>query len=120
MLRPATGDVLFLCDQDYVWRSDKLDMMASYFAEDASLMLLHSDDRLIGAKGGRPKPSLLESLEAHRVERSKVRTGEAYEVLIRRNIVTGATAAMRRGWSGRHFPWRPGGFTTSGRRALRP
>lgn len=104
MLRQATGDVLFLCDQDDVWRSDKLEMMASHFARDNSLMLLHSDARLIDARGDGMKPSLFESLEVSRAERSKVRAGEAFEVLIRRNIVTGATAAMRREVVGKALP----------------
>ena len=96
MLRQATGDVLLLCDQDDVWRKDKLEVVGRRFEQEPSMVLLHSDARLIDAKGGSLRHGLFESLELSPYERSTVRSGGAFGVLLRRNIVTGATAAVRR------------------------
>lgn len=108
MLRHATGDLLFLSDQDDVWRNDKLEVMASQFRQDDSLMLLHSDARLIDEKGSSTEHGLFELLELSDQERRAVRAGDAFGVLLRRNIVTGATAAMRRVVVEQALPVRPG------------
>ncbi|WP_267222292.1 glycosyltransferase family 2 protein [Dyella silvae] len=96
MLQQATGDLLFLSDQDDVWRADKLEVMASRFQQDRSLVLLHSDARLVDEKGDSLRAGLFESLELSEIERQRVRADAAFDVLLRRNIVTGATAGMRR------------------------
>lgn len=96
MLSQATGDLLFLSDQDDVWRVDKLEVMAGRFEQDPSLTLLHSDARLVDGQGSDLHRGLFELLELSEAERGAVKRGDAFDVLLRRNIVTGATAAMRR------------------------
>ncbi|HET6807303.1 MAG TPA: glycosyltransferase family 2 protein [Frateuria sp.] len=96
MLRRATGDVLFLCDQDDVWHWDKLATMARRFEQDASLLLLFSNARLVDAGGSPLRHTLFEALELSEDERTAVHQGRAFEVLLRRSMVTGATAAFRR------------------------
>jgi glycosyltransferase involved in cell wall biosynthesis len=95
-LRQATGDLLFLCDQDDVWRADKLALMAARFAGEPQLLLLHSDGRLVDA-GGRPLDcSVFDALQLTADEKRAIHDGRAFEVVLRRSFVTGATAAMRR------------------------
>jgi len=95
-LRQATGDVIFLSDQDDVWRSDKLATMEARFQAEPGLVMLCSDARLIDAQG-RPKGgTLFGALELDQRERKVVRDGHAFDVLIRRSMVTGATTALRR------------------------
>lgn len=96
MLQHATGDLVFLCDQDDIWRADKLDVMTNCFLQDPSLVLLHSDARLVDEGGSSLQHGLFEHLELSEAERQRVRDGAAFDVNLRRNIVTGATAAMRR------------------------
>lgn len=95
-LQAAKGEVLFLCDQDDVWRSDKLARMAAQFERDPSLLLLHSDARLVDAQGSSLQCSLFEALQMTPQEKRAIHDGQAFEVVLRRSFVTGATAALRR------------------------
>lgn len=92
----ATGDLLFLCDQDDVWHRDKLARMVACFAEHPELLLLHSDARLVDANGASLGCLLFDALQLTSSERGAIHRGDAFEVILRRSFVTGATAALRR------------------------
>jgi glycosyltransferase involved in cell wall biosynthesis len=47
----ASHDLLFLCDQDDVWRADKVQKFKDLFALDSGLSLAASDARTIDAEG---------------------------------------------------------------------
>jgi glycosyltransferase involved in cell wall biosynthesis len=95
-LRQAEGDVLFLCDQDDVWHPDKLARMAEHFDGDPQLLLLHSDARLVDEHGAPLKCSLFDALQLTPQEKQAIHARRAFEVVLRRSFVTGATAALRR------------------------
>lgn len=95
-LQRASGEVLFLCDQDDIWHADKLATMAARFSEDPDLLLLHSDARLVDAHGASLGCSLFESLQLTDDEKQAIHRGDAFDVVLRRSFVTGATTAMRR------------------------
>jgi glycosyltransferase involved in cell wall biosynthesis len=95
-LQHAGGDLVFLCDQDDEWLPEKIALMAGRFREDPSLWLLCSDARLVGADGKDLHASLFDALELKPRERLALHEGRAFEVLLRRSMVTGATAAFRR------------------------
>ncbi|MFO7690436.1 MAG: glycosyltransferase family 2 protein [Cryobacterium sp.] len=92
----TTGDLIALSDQDDVWLPDRLERMASEFARRPELVLLHADARLVDGAGAPLGVSLLETLGVSAVDRAAVHRGEALDVLLRRNIVTGATVMVRR------------------------
>ena len=105
----ASGDVLFLCDQDDVWRADKLAVMESCFVADPDLLLLCTDAELIDACGQLMNRRLFEALELSDAQLQAVHDGHAFEdVLLHRTLVTGATAAMRRHLVGLALPVEPG------------
>lgn len=95
-LRLATGEVCFLCDQDDVWRPDKVELMLAEFERDRQLMLLHSDAKIIDQSGTRKRGTLLRRLRVSAHDLAACDAGGAFQVLLRRNIVTGATVALRR------------------------
>jgi glycosyltransferase involved in cell wall biosynthesis len=95
-LRRATGNVLFLCDQDDVWRADKLALMAARFADNPSLLLLPSDARLVDARGESLHCLAFDALQLTPDEKQAVHDGRAFDVVMRRSFVIGATAAVRR------------------------
>lgn len=95
-LRQATGDVLFLCDQDDIWRPDKLALMVVPFDTDPALLVLHSDARLVDALGNSLHCSLFDALQLTMDEKRAIHAGHAFDVVLRRSFVTGATAALRR------------------------
>jgi Glycosyl transferase family 2 len=113
-LQRCRADILFLCDQDDVWHPGRVRTFVQRFQADAGLLLLHSDARLVDAQGAPLGQRLLEVLQVHPAEVELERTGQAMEVILQRNFVTGATCALRRtllaeslpvptGWS--HDEW---------------
>lgn len=95
-LAGASGDVLFLCDQDDVWHPGKLAAMLARFEQRPQLTLLHTDARLIDAAGNDMRCTLFRALEVTRKEIACIHHGRAFEVFLRRNLATGAMLALRR------------------------
>ena len=91
----ATGDVIALSDQDDVWVPDKLEVLSRQLFTNPSLLLVHSDARLIDAKGA-PGASLMSTLRLTPGERKNLARGFAIKALLRRNLVTGATVVLRK------------------------
>lgn len=95
-LSAATGDIVFLCDQDDAWHPDKIAAMHERFATDPDLTFLHSDARLVDASGKDLGYALFDALELTDHERESVRSGDAFITYLRRNLATGAASAFRR------------------------
>jgi hypothetical protein len=90
------ADVILLCDQDDVWQPHKVERMARVFEEDPSALLAFSDARLVDAALqdlGRSQFQMVRMTDRlhHALEGPR-----AFETLLRRNVVTGATVAFRR------------------------
>ena len=90
------GDIVFLSDQDDLWYPTKVADMVREFDRREGLLLLHSDARLVNARGDPIGLTLFDGLEVTRWERTQLHSGGAFGALVRRNLVTGATAAFRR------------------------
>ncbi len=90
------GDIVFLSDQDDLWYPTKVRDMVREFERRESLLLLHTDARLVNARGEPLGLTVFEGLEVTRWERTQLHSGGAFSALVRRNLVTGATAAFRR------------------------
>lgn len=91
----CTGDVVALCDQDDVWRDDKLERIADVFATCDNIGMVFSDALLVDA-AGRPLPGRLwerVGFAAH--ERMRAEAGDLFRLLLRGTLVTGATMAFR-------------------------
>jgi glycosyltransferase involved in cell wall biosynthesis len=95
-LRDATGELLFLCDQDDVWHADKLAILVAEFKRRPSLLLMCSDAIRVDAAGTPLPLSLYAVLRLTRTELRKIHAGRGFEVLVRRSMATGATVALRR------------------------
>jgi len=92
----AENELIALCDQDDVWRSDRLSSAVLSFDRDPSLLLQHSDATLIDATGNSVGSTLLDALRLSPRERGAIADGQAFSAYIRRNLVTGATVIFRR------------------------
>lgn len=92
----ADGDVLFLCDQDDVWMPEKVRVCMAHFETDERVALVHSDAALVDADLSPRAATLFSALGVSAVERKLEDEGRGFELLLKRNIVTGATAAVRR------------------------
>jgi glycosyltransferase involved in cell wall biosynthesis len=107
-LRHCRGDIVFLCDQDDVWHPDKVAEFAAAFERRPALTMLHGDARLVDGQGEPLGARLFEVLEVGADDIAREHCGEAFEVLLGRNVVTGATAALRRGLVDVALPVAPG------------
>jgi glycosyltransferase involved in cell wall biosynthesis len=92
----CSGELIALSDQDDVWVPDRLARMAAAFAHDPGLLLLHTDARLVDAERKDLGETLFHALEVTPVELERIHGGRAFDVFLRRNLVTGATAVFRR------------------------
>ena len=95
-LARADADVLFTCDQDDFWHPGKIAAMMAMFAADPALLVLHSDARLVDGAGAPTGRDLFDVLDVAPRELAAMHRGDAFDVLLRRNIATGATMALRR------------------------
>lgn len=92
----CTEDLIALSDQDDVWVSGRLEAIMAEFESRPRLSLVFSDARLVSDKGEPLGTSLFEALEISPTDLTALRAGDAFATLLRRNLVTGATAVFRR------------------------
>lgn len=96
-LREASGDVLFLCDQDDVWHPDKLATQLAEFERRDALWLLCGNARRVDPRGTDLGLTLFDVLRVNRKELRNIHAGRGFEALLRRSLATGATVALRQG-----------------------
>jgi hypothetical protein len=93
-----------LSDQDDVWLPGKLEMLVREFDRDPALGLVFTDAELVD-EGLRPLGQRLwERVGFDERQRALVRRGRAFDLLLRRNVVTGTTAAFRSAYSPLFLP----------------
>ncbi|TFD22880.1 glycosyltransferase family 2 protein, partial [Cryobacterium sp. TMT2-23] len=96
-LAACTGELIALSDQDDVWPPERLALLAAEFASRPPLQLLHTDARLVDEAGRPTGRTLLATLGVSAADQAAEHRGHALDLLLCRNIVTGATAMLRRG-----------------------
>jgi glycosyltransferase involved in cell wall biosynthesis len=100
----ARGPLIALSDQDDVWPIGRLARLVPLF-NDPTVQLVHTDASLVDAEGEATGESLLGALEVSSQERFSLVAGNAWSILLRRNLVTGATVVLRREFGHRAMPF---------------
>lgn len=95
-LSDCTGDLIALSDQDDRWLPERLALLVARFEAHSKLLLLHGDARLVGDAGEELGGTLFHALRVTEAELHAIETGRGWQVLLNRNLVTGATAMLRR------------------------
>jgi glycosyltransferase involved in cell wall biosynthesis len=95
-VRACTHELIALSDHDDMWHAGRLARMAAQFEARPGLLLLHTDARLVDAQGRPMGSTLFHALEVQPAELAAIAGGRAFDVLLRRNLVTGATTMFRR------------------------
>ncbi|MDQ0572414.1 glycosyltransferase involved in cell wall biosynthesis [Variovorax paradoxus] len=95
-VRACGHELIALSDQDDVWHAGRLARMAARFEAEPELLLLHTDARLVGSELAPLGTSLFHALEVRPAELAAIANGNAFDVLLRRNLVTGATTMFRK------------------------
>ncbi|EJL67890.1 glycosyltransferase family 2 protein [Variovorax sp. Varisp85] len=106
-VRACSHDLIALCDQDDAWHPGRLARMVAQFEARPDLLLLHTDARLVDAQLEPLGSTLFHALEVQPAELSAIAHGEAFGVLLRRNLVTGATTMFRKTLLDTALPFAP-------------
>ncbi len=106
-VRACSHALIVLCDQDDVWHPGRLARMAAQFEARPDLLLLHTDARLVDAELQPLGSTLFHALEVQPAELEAISRGDAFSVLLRRNLVTGATTMFRRTLLDAALPFAP-------------
>jgi len=99
-IRLCEGDIIALCDQDDVWLPEKLERTETAFATSPDAGLVFSDLEVVD-EDLRPlgfRAWQTGWVEFREREQALFRKGKAFNVLITRNVVTGAAMAFRAGY----------------------
>jgi glycosyltransferase involved in cell wall biosynthesis len=89
------GDIIALCDQDDVWLESKLAVVEQVMAESHGSGFAWSDADLVDESLCPIGYTLWEGVRAGGRVREALAAGRGAEVLLQRNVVTGATMAFR-------------------------
>lgn len=95
-LAACTGDVIALSDHDDAWHPAKTATLVPRLAAAGPRAMIFTDARLIDGDGEPTGRTLFEAYGVSDTELSAIRDGKAPSALIRRNIITGATAMLTR------------------------
>ncbi len=113
----AVGDIIVFSDQDDVWMPKKLERMSNAFSADPEVGYVFSDAEVVDEHDNPLGYRLWKSLFFGSEEQSMMRTGHGLKVLLKRNVVTGATMAVRGRFKDRFLPI-PGSWMHDGWIAL--
>jgi glycosyltransferase involved in cell wall biosynthesis len=109
LIARATGDVIVLCDQDDEWLPNRLEVIDRILGSRQDLYGLFSNADLIGPDS-EPLPGSLWNAAGFNIRQRRRWESSPMEVLMRRNVVTGATLAFRSSIRGDVLPISPHGW----------
>jgi len=94
-IRLCSGDIIVLSDQDDVWRTDKLQIIARSFEQNPSAGLFFSDAEIVDENLNTLSKLMWDEVGFDAHNRKLVRNGRSLDVLLPGWTVTGATMAFR-------------------------
>ena len=95
-LADCREELIALSDQDDRWHPDRLERLVARMGAQPATVLLHGNARMIDAEGRWLGHTLFDALAVSESELRNVSQGRAFEVLLDRNLVTGAATIIRR------------------------
>jgi glycosyltransferase involved in cell wall biosynthesis len=101
------GDIVALADQDDVWLPEKLSRIEDAFSENPSAGVVFSDAALVDERLQPLNVTLWERVGFTRKRRRQFDAGNAWRVLLEKNVVTGATMAFRKSYANPIVPIPP-------------
>ncbi len=91
----CTGDLIATSDQDDVWMPEKLALCEATIASDSRRGLVFTNAEVVDEDLRSRGHQMWDSIRFGRLARRRVRRGQAFEVLLRQWLVTGATMMFR-------------------------
>lgn len=94
-IRACGGDIIFLCDQDDVWYQQKIALIEERFINDPGAGAVFTDADVVDQDLHPFGPRLWEAVRFIAREQNQVAARDAFSVLLKHFVVTGATMAFR-------------------------
>ena len=91
----CAGDLIALADQDDVWHATKLALIEARLSESPQIGMVFSDAEVVGSELQPLGYGLWESVGFTAADQRRFREGRGFDVLLKNNVVTGATLAFR-------------------------
>jgi glycosyltransferase involved in cell wall biosynthesis len=91
----CNGEIIFLADQDDVWHPEKLRTQLALFDALPRVGAVFTDADLVDKRLMPKGQSLWESVGFDASQQKRFAGGEAFDLLLRRNVVTGTTMGFR-------------------------
>lgn len=91
----CSGDIVFLCDQDDVWLPQKIATMVPLFLANEKVGLVFSNAFITDSQLNRLGHTVWDTFRLDKNGLETLKGSKAISFLIRRNVITGATAAFR-------------------------
>jgi glycosyltransferase involved in cell wall biosynthesis len=101
----CSGDVVFLSDQDDVWRPAKIETLAGALAADPDAGIAFSNGRVVDPQLQPLGHTLWDAVWFRPGERAKIRAGRATEVFVRHVVAAGSTLAIRSAYRDLYLPF---------------
>lgn len=99
------GDIIFCCDQDDAWRSDRVEKQTRYLRDHPDIDAVFSN-ALVMDDDSRPTGSTIwQEVQFTAGQQRRWQSGRAHEILYGGFVVTGATLALRRSCLERLLPF---------------
>ena len=94
--RRCRGDIVLFSDQDDIWLPQRVEASLQALQRERDSLYVFADGQFIDEFGRDLPGTLFSSLSFGYRERDRYMHGDALRVLLQRNVVTGATLAVRR------------------------
>ena len=94
-IRACSGDIIFLCDQDDVWYSEKIVQIEKCFMNDEEAGVVFTDADVVNQNLDPFGPRLWKRFRFNLRKQAQVSAHDAFAVLLKHFVVTGATMAFR-------------------------
>lgn len=101
----CSGDYVFLCDQDDYWYSDKIKKMLAFMAEHPKAVVGFSNALIVNDKRESMNQFQLDMVRLRAPQRQQWRAGQAFDLLLEGNRLTGCTAVMTRAFAQKTIPF---------------
>ena len=103
-IRTCSGDIIFLCDQDDIWYPDKIARIEESFVNNPEAGAVFTDADIVNQDLQSYGPKLWKKGRFSSREQELVNEGDAFTVLLKHFVVTGATMAFRSSFKKIIFP----------------
>lgn len=95
-IQACSGDIIFLCDQDDLWKKDKVEKQIAYLEAHPGQDAVFSNALMIDQSGKSQGKTSFEQIEFTDNLQTFWKQGGAFEILCKGYVVTGATLAIRK------------------------